>query len=68
MSSTTVSFIVLACVFGGALRGILLHAVLPQHHLRKRNQRYRETGAIFLILETYTPYSGVIAVSSAPPN
>jgi hypothetical protein len=25
--------IVLACVFGGALLGIFLHAVLPQHHL-----------------------------------
>jgi len=33
MSSTTISLIVLACVFGGALLGILLHAVLPQHHL-----------------------------------
>ena len=33
MSSITISFIVLACVFGGALFGIFLHAVLPQHHL-----------------------------------
>ena len=33
MSSTTISLIVFACVFGGALLGILLHAVLPQHHL-----------------------------------
>ena len=33
MSSTTISLIVLACVFGGALLGIFLHAVLPQHHL-----------------------------------
>ena len=33
MSSITVSLIVFACVFGGALLGILLHAVLPQHHL-----------------------------------
>jgi hypothetical protein len=33
MSSNTVSLIVFACVFGGALFGILLHAVLPQHHL-----------------------------------
>ena len=33
MNSTTVSLIVFACVFGGALLGILLHAVLPQHHL-----------------------------------
>jgi hypothetical protein len=33
MSSTTVSLIVFACVFAGALLGILLHASLPQHHL-----------------------------------
>jgi hypothetical protein len=33
MSSLTVSLIVFACVFGGALLGILLHASLPQHHL-----------------------------------
>ena len=33
MSSITISLIVLACVFGGALLGLLLHAVLPQHHL-----------------------------------
>ena len=33
MSSITVSLIVLACVFGGALVGILLRATLPQHHL-----------------------------------
>ena len=33
MSSITISLIVLASVFGGALVGIFLHAVLPQHHL-----------------------------------
>ena len=33
MSSLTISLIMLACVFGAALLGILLHAVLPQHHL-----------------------------------
>ena len=33
MNSTTVSLIVFACVFGGALLGIFLHSVLPQHHL-----------------------------------
>jgi hypothetical protein len=33
MSSTTISLIVFACVFGGALFGILLHGVLPPHHL-----------------------------------
>jgi hypothetical protein len=33
MSSITVSLIVFACVFGGALLGLLLHASLPPHHL-----------------------------------
>jgi hypothetical protein len=33
MSSITISLIVFACVFGGALLGIFLHSVLPQHHL-----------------------------------
>jgi hypothetical protein len=33
MSSTTISLIVFACVFGGALLGIFFHTVLPQHHL-----------------------------------
>ena len=33
MSSITISLIVFAWVFGGALFGIFLHAVLPQHHL-----------------------------------
>jgi hypothetical protein len=33
MSSMTISVIVFACVFGGALLGLLLRAVLPQAHL-----------------------------------
>jgi hypothetical protein len=33
MISITIGLIVLACVFGGALLGIFLHAVLPKHHL-----------------------------------
>jgi hypothetical protein len=38
MSSVTISSIVFACVFGGALLGILLHAVLPQHHLSNESK------------------------------
>ena len=34
----TISLIVLACVFGGALLGIFLHAVLPQHHLSSESK------------------------------
>jgi hypothetical protein len=33
MSSMTLSLIVFLCVFGGAVVGLLLHAVLPHHHL-----------------------------------
>ena len=33
MSSITISLIVFACVFGGALLGIFLRAVLPENHL-----------------------------------
>ena len=33
MDSLTISLLVFAGVFGGALIGILLHAILPEHHL-----------------------------------
>ena len=33
MSFVSISLIVLACVFGGALLGMLLQTVLPRHHL-----------------------------------
>ena len=38
MSATTISLIVFACVFGGALLGILLHSVLPQQHLSNESK------------------------------
>ena len=38
MSSITISLIVLACVFGGAVVGILLHTVLPAHHLSTKSE------------------------------
>jgi Protein of unknown function (DUF4239) len=38
MSATTISLIVFACVFGGALLGILLHTVLPQQHLSNESK------------------------------
>jgi hypothetical protein len=34
----TISLIVFACVFSGALIGIVLHAVLPQHHLSNESK------------------------------
>ncbi len=33
MSATNIGFIVLACVFGGALLGMFLRGILPEHHL-----------------------------------
>src|SRR6266849_11021403 len=33
MSPTSIAWIVLACVFGGALLGVVLRRVLPEHHL-----------------------------------
>jgi hypothetical protein len=33
MTPIAISSIVFACVFGGALLGILLHLILPEHHL-----------------------------------
>jgi len=33
VSSMAIGWIVFACVFGGALLGILLRSVLPEHHL-----------------------------------
>ncbi|HEX7232411.1 MAG TPA: hypothetical protein VF452_18610 [Candidatus Binatia bacterium] len=38
MSSITLSLIVFACVFGGAMLGMLLRAVLPEHHFSKETQ------------------------------
>jgi len=38
MSSITISLIVFACIFGGALLGIFLHASLPQHHLANESK------------------------------
>jgi len=33
MSPTSIAWIVLACVFGGAVLGVVLRRVLPEHHL-----------------------------------
>ena len=33
MSSVATGFIVLVCVFGGAVLGMFLRTVLPKHHL-----------------------------------
>ena len=44
MSSVTISLIVFACIFGGALLGIFLHAVSASASSGCGFQRYREAG------------------------
>ena len=48
MSSVTASLIVFACVFGGALLGLLLHAVLPQHHVGSETKDIVKVGMGFV--------------------
>jgi hypothetical protein len=38
MNPFTVAFIVLLCVFGGALAGMFLRTILPEHHLSESTQ------------------------------
>ena len=38
MSSIAISSLVFACVFGGAILGMLVRAVLPQHHLSSESK------------------------------
>ena len=38
MSPVTTAFVVLACVFGGALLGMFLSTVLPEHHLSEASK------------------------------
>jgi len=35
VSPMAISWVVFACVFGGALLGMLLRKVLPEHHLKE---------------------------------
>jgi len=80
MNSPTIALISAACVFGGALLGLLLRSRLTMLHLSfglfaPRNATVllvllvcalSVSGAIFLILEMNHPLSGFIKVSGAP--
>ena len=44
MSATAIGWIVFACVFGGALLGLLLRAVLPAHHLNADSKELMKLG------------------------
>jgi membrane-bound ClpP family serine protease len=54
-----ISSVVSACVFGGALLGMLLHNWLPV--------ALSVSGAIFLILELDTPFAGILQISDISP-
>ena len=45
MSSFTVALFAFACIFGGALSGLLLRAFLPQHHLSEDSRDVVKLGA-----------------------
>jgi hypothetical protein len=45
MSPLTLSLIVFICVFGGALAGIALRAILPEHHLSTDSRDVVKLGA-----------------------
>ena len=45
MSSQTIFLISAGCIFGGALLGLLLHGLLPEHHLRDASKDTVKVGA-----------------------
>ena len=44
MSPMAISLIVFLCVFGGAMLGMFLRAVLPQHHLNPDSKDVIKSG------------------------
>ncbi len=79
MSPTAIGLIVLVCVFGGALLGMFLRKVLPEHAsfgmFSPRNAiaipllflgAVSLSAAIFLIGELNNPLEGFISISRTP--
>lgn len=48
MSSQTIFLISAGCIFGGALLGLLLHGLLPEHHLRDASKDTVKVGAAMI--------------------
>jgi hypothetical protein len=48
MSATVISLIAFASIFGGAVLGLVLHAVLPEHHLSEESRDVVKLGAGFI--------------------
>ena len=48
MSSIIIGLIAFVCVFGGALLGLFLRSILPDHHLREDSKDAVRTGAALI--------------------
>src|SRR5450631_961594 len=45
MGSSTISLISVACIFGGALLGMALRTLMPQHHLKDESRDTIKVGS-----------------------
>ena len=63
VTSTTVSLIAFACIFGGALIGVLLRAILPEHHFTNEAKDVFRLG-----LGLITTLTALCAGSSCQPQ
>ena len=70
MSSMAISLIVFAVVFGGALLGMALRALLPEHHLSQDSKDVVKLG--MGLIGTMAPLidrvGGPLRLSSQPPG
>ncbi len=65
MIPAKVSLIVLACVFGGAVVGLLLRAVIPEHHLSKDSKDVIKLGMGLIATMTALVLGLVIATAKS---
>jgi Protein of unknown function (DUF4239) len=65
MSTTTISLVVLAFVFGGALVGMFLRTALPQHHLSDASKDIVRVGIGLVVTITALVLSLLIASAKA---
>ena len=63
MSPITISVLILGCVFGGALVGIFLHSLLPNHHLDSDSKEAVRLG-MALVGTTLALVLGLLIASS----
>ena len=59
MNSFAVGLVAFACMFGGALTGVLLHLYIPQHHQSADTQRIVNLAAGII---------GAMAAGAWPPD